>query len=224
MSQGCIRLRVRSPPTRGPSSALRRRPLCRPFGASLGRTTELGGRNSHDLPRSHVLRHAGLSGSRFRSSSTVQRGIQGQHLAAHATLSPLTGRGAGVRGKRFDQVEHFRISTVVWSGVARRQVTFSCLAKRKSPKRRPPRCAAPPKDPGGASLGHRPELGGSKLHHLLRSPTRSNMLASTAPNSVLRPRRHRGGGQCNILPLTRPSGPPSPRRRGEGEAVVLCVG
>ena len=53
-------------------------------------------------------------------------------------LSMRWGEGSAVGGCR-----HFCRACGSWPGVARRQVTFSCLAKRKSPKRRPPRCAAP---------------------------------------------------------------------------------
>jgi hypothetical protein len=36
--------------------------------------------------------------------------------------------------KRFNHPKRFHISNVVWPGVARQQVTFSCLAKRKVTK------------------------------------------------------------------------------------------
>jgi len=46
----------------------------------------------------------------------------------------LRGEGLGVRGKRVNHPKRFHISNVHWAGVARRQVTFSCLAKRKFTK------------------------------------------------------------------------------------------
>jgi hypothetical protein len=39
-----------------------------------------------------------------------------------------------VRSKRLNHPKHFHVSTVHWPGIARRQVTFSCLAKRKVTK------------------------------------------------------------------------------------------
>ena len=150
-------------------------------------------------------------------SRRYRGGFKVDTLPSRLPLAPLTGRGVGVRGKRFDQVEHFRISTVVWPGVARRQVTFSCLAKRKSPKRRPPRCAAPS---GRASAGG--------LNWAARKLARSASPPRAQTRSPRRPpiqppgrRGTEGEGNATSCPSPGPPGHPLPAggERGKGDEL-----
>jgi hypothetical protein len=66
------------------------------------------------------------------------------------------------------------------SGVARQQVSFFCTAKRKKPKKRPPRCRIPPEFPALLTTtgGNQARKGLPQHHKLLKQlfccETRSN--------------------------------------------------
>jgi hypothetical protein len=96
----------------------------------------------------------------------------------------------------------------VWAGRRYRRACFRLRGQIPTdvgPLLRPP--ASPPLCcPCGVNLGRRLELGGSQTRTICFAATCSSTLASTSPNSSLRPRQPRGD-----LPSLGPSGHPLPQ-------------
>jgi hypothetical protein len=91
---------------------------------------------------------------------------------------------------------------------------FLLLAQKKGAKEKgTPLCR-----PFGASLVRLPELGGSQTRTIRFAATCSDTLASTAPNSAIRPTRHRGDINTNTSPGLR-----TPRRSAFQGAISLLI-
>src|ERR1700690_1507630 len=83
-----------------------------------------------------------------------------------------------------------------------------------------PRCAAAAQKLGGASLVRAAELGGSQTRTI--RPVKSSGRPRAQTRSPQIPQfTHPASTAQRGIPLTRPFGPPSPRRRGEG--IILGV-